>query len=50
LTKPAVERAAFLDGTRHGDPAPRAWLEVLLAAHEQPVTLLVTPADAPRPE
>ena len=49
LTKPANERAPFLDGACHGDAALRARLESLLAAHEQPDTLLATPADAVRP-
>ena len=30
------ERASFLDGACHGDPALRQRLEALLAAHEQP--------------
>jgi len=56
LAKPSAERAAFLDGACHGDPALRQRLEALLAAHEQPdellgdsatATLKVTSAAAP---
>ena len=46
LTKPAPERAAWPDRESGGDSAFRARLEALLAAHEQPETLLATPADA----
>ncbi len=38
--RPAAERAAFLDGACHGDPALRQRLEALLAAHDQPATEL----------
>jgi WD40 repeat protein/serine/threonine protein kinase len=50
LERPPAERAAFLDGACHGDPALRARLEALLAAHEHPAALLDAPGDAPRPE
>lgn len=40
LTKPALERTAWRDGD--GDDALRQRLEALLAAHEQPETLLAT--------
>jgi serine/threonine protein kinase len=50
LEKPSEKRAAFLDAICDGDPALRARLEALLAAHEQPATLLDTAADAPRAE
>ena len=49
LTKPADERAEFLDRECRGDAALRARLDALLAAHEQPDTLLDTQADAARP-
>ena len=49
FTKPANERAPFLDGACHGDAALRARLESLLAAHEQPETLLATQIEAARP-
>jgi len=49
LERPPAERAAFLDGACHGDPALRARLDALLAAHEHPAALLDVPADAPRP-
>ena len=42
LTKPAEKRAAFLDAMCEGDAASRQRLEALLAAHEQPETLLAT--------
>ena len=45
LAKPAEKRAAFLDAMCEGDPALRQRLEALLAAHEQPETLLATQAD-----
>ena len=35
-----AERASFLKGACHGDPVLRGRLEALLAAHEQPDTLL----------
>ncbi len=40
LAKPAEKRAAFLDAICDGDPALRQRLEALLAAHEQPETVL----------
>ena len=49
LTKPLPERAAFLDRECASDPALRHRLEALLAAHEQPDTLLATKADTARP-
>ena len=49
LSKSAAKRAAFLDVMCDGDAALRARLEVLLAAHEQPETLLATQAEAARP-
>ena len=49
LTKPLSERAAFLDRECASDPALRHRLEALLAAHEQPDTLLATKADTARP-
>ena len=49
LAKPAEKRAAFIDVMCDGDPALRARLEALLAAHEQPDTLLSTQAEAARP-
>jgi len=45
LAKPTGERAAFLDGACHGDPALRARLEALLASHEQQTGL-----NAPAPD
>ena len=42
LAKPAEKRAAFLDVMCEGDAALRQRLEALLAAHEQPETLLAT--------
>ena len=44
LTKPAAERAMFLDRECGADDALRARLEALLSAHEQPETLLATQA------
>ncbi|MBE7502864.1 MAG: hypothetical protein HS113_21800 [Verrucomicrobiales bacterium] len=44
-----AERAAFLDRECAGDPALRARLEALLAAHDQPDTLFGTEAGAARP-
>ena len=35
LAKPPAERATFLDGACHGDPALRQRLDALLAAHDQ---------------
>ena len=49
LEKPAEKRAAFLDAICEGDAALRQRLEALLAAHEQPDTLLATQAEAARP-
>ena len=49
LERPAEKRSDFLDGACLGDPALRQRLEALLAAHEQPETLLTTQADAARP-
>jgi serine/threonine protein kinase len=49
LAKPAEKRAAFLDAICEGDAALRARLEALLAAHEQPETLLATQAETARP-
>lgn len=43
-----AERAAFLNGACLGDHALRQRLEALLAAHEQPDTLLATQAEAVR--
>lgn len=40
LTKPAAERAAWLDRECGDDKALRARLQALLAAHEQPATEL----------
>lgn len=48
LTKPPAKRAAWLDAECQGEPALRARLAALLAAHEQPETLLATPAEAAR--
>src|SRR4051812_22301205 len=42
LAKSTAERAAFLDGACRGDPALRARLEALLAAHDQPDELPAT--------
>ncbi|CAG0989428.1 partial Serine/threonine-protein kinase PknA, partial [Gammaproteobacteria bacterium] len=44
-----ADRAAFLDRECAGDPALRARLEALLAAHDQPDTLFGTEAGASRP-
>ena len=49
LTKPTSQRAAVLDVMCEGDAALRARLEALLAAHEQPETLLATQAESARP-
>ena len=49
LTKPAAERALFLDRECGEDKDLRARLEALLAAHDQPETLLATQADTARP-
>ena len=45
MAKPVEKRAAFLDAMCEGDAALRQRLEALLAAHEQPETLLATQAD-----
>ena len=45
LSKPASERAAWLDRECGGDSALRQRLEALLTAHEQPDTLLATKVD-----
>jgi WD40 repeat protein/serine/threonine protein kinase len=47
LEKPPTERAAFLDGACGEDGALRRRLEVLLAAHENPGSLLDRPAVDP---
>ena len=49
LAKPAEKRAAFLDAMCDADPALRQRLDALLAACEQPETLLATQAEAARP-
>jgi serine/threonine protein kinase len=49
LAKPAVERAAWLDRECNSDAALRQRLDALLAAHEQPETLLATQAENSRP-
>ena len=49
LAKPVEKRAAFLDVMCDGDAALRGRIEGLLAAHEQPETLLATQADTARP-
>ena len=49
LRKPAAKRAAWLDAECEGDAALRQRLEALLAAHEQPETLLTTQAETARP-
>ncbi len=49
LTKPFAERAAWLDRECGDDKALLARLDALLAAHEQPDTLLATQAAAARP-
>lgn len=46
LLLPTPARAAFLTGACTGDPALRARLEALLAAHEQSETLMATKVDA----
>ena len=48
LTKPAAERAAWLDRECGDDKALRARLDALLAAHEQPETLLATQTESAR--
>jgi serine/threonine protein kinase len=49
LEQPAEKRTAFLDVMCEGDPALRQRLDALLAAHQQPGTLLATQAEAARP-
>ncbi len=49
LAKPAEKRPAFLDAVCEGDAALRQRLEALLAAHEQPETLLATQSESARP-
>ena len=49
LTKPVAERASWLGRECGDDKALRSRLEALLAAHEQPETLLATQAEAARP-
>ena len=49
LEKPVEKRPAFLDVMCEGDAALRARLEALLAAHEQPDTLLATKVETARP-
>ena len=49
LQRPAHERAIFLEGACRGDKALRERLAALLAAHEQPDTLLATQLGAIRP-
>jgi serine/threonine protein kinase len=43
---PAADRAAFLDRSCAGDPALRAQVDALLAAHDDPPRLLDVPEDA----
>src|SRR4051794_38115855 len=51
LERPTAERAIFLDGACAGDVALRQRLDRLLAAHDQPETVLATLAEAvPRRE
>ena len=49
LAKPVEKRAAFLDAMCEGDSALRQRLEALLAAHEQPETVLATQTETARP-
>jgi len=49
LEKLAEKRPTFLDAVCEGATALRARLEALLAAHEQPETLLATQAETARP-
>lgn len=48
LAKPPSERAAFLDGACHDNPALRQRLDALLAAHEQTDDVLATQPEAVR--
>ena len=49
LEQAPADRAVFLKGACLGDAALRQRVESLLAAHEQPETLLATQAEAARP-
>ena len=49
LSKPAAKRAAWLDVECEGDSTLRQRLDALLAAHDQPETLLATQAEAAHP-
>ena len=49
LAKPAAKRPAFLDAVCEGDATLRQRLEALLAAHEQPETVLATQTETARP-
>ena len=49
LTKTVVERSVWIGRECDGDPALRARLDALLAAHEHPETLLATQAESARP-
>jgi hypothetical protein len=49
LTKPAADQASWLDRECGDDKALHARLDALLAAQEQPETLLATQADAAHP-
>ena len=49
LTKPAAERAAWLDRECGDDKDLRTRLVALLVAHDQPETLLATQAETTRP-
>ena len=49
VEKPAGERAAFLQAVCGADQALRQRLEALLAAHEQPETVLATQTETARP-
>ena len=49
LSKSAAKRAAWLDGECEGAAALRQRLDALLAAHDQPETMLTTQAEAARP-
>ena len=49
VRKPVSERESFLQAVCGSDKPLRARLEALLAAHEQPETLLATQAEAARP-
>jgi hypothetical protein len=49
LTRPAVERSAWLDRECGGDAVLRQRLDALQAAHEQPETQLASQADSAPP-